>query len=382
MLKFWKKALLVNLAVILAIVASLAIFFATPWGRPALKTMLLVPEVVPNFPVKPLKLFSKKPKIEEVSLKVDGREVKANLYRLPDNKKHPAVVFILGILYSKDNPNVTSTAEILSRSGFVVLVPDLPDFQSGFVWIDSVNTLISSVEFLDKQNFVDQKKIGFAGFCVGASAAIIAAEDERIANKVNFIAAISPYFDLYSTVDAIRGRQIIDDDGSLQSWEPAGLTIETFYKGFINYIADEKERALLTRYFLEEDTDFRITVGELSEEAQDIYEFLINKDSQKLKESWSFIPQGGKELLTLLSPSTKIKQLKAKLFVLNDKKDTFVPRGEGERLAKALPKDQISFTEVDSFEHVNPATRLERWAAIKGLFQHGRYLYNVLSEVS
>jgi len=255
MLKFWKKALLVNLAVILAIVASLAIFFATPWGRPALKTMLLVPEVVPNFPVKPLKLFSKKPKIEEVSLKVDGREVKANLYRLPDNKKHPAVVFILGILYSKDNPNVTSTAEILSRSGFVVLVPDLPDFQSGFVWIDSVNTLISSVEFLDKQNFVDQKKIGFAGFCVGASAAIIAAEDERIANKVNFIAAISPYFDLYSTVDAIRGRQIIDDDGSLQSWEPAGLTIETFYKGFINYIADEKERALLTRYFLEEDTD-------------------------------------------------------------------------------------------------------------------------------
>ena len=34
-MKFWKKAVLINLAVILVLLGSLTVFFATPFGRPA-----------------------------------------------------------------------------------------------------------------------------------------------------------------------------------------------------------------------------------------------------------------------------------------------------------------------------------------------------------
>src|SRR3972149_70071 len=201
-MKFWKKAVLINLAVILVLLGSLTVFFATPFGRPALKTLLLVPEVVPDFPVRPLKYFSREPKVEEVTLKVGDMDIKADLYTPQDNKKHPAVIFTLGVVVTKQDSTVVKFAQSLSRLGFVVLVPDLPDFVSGFVWTDSVETLISAVEFLDRQSFVNRQRIGFAGFCVGSSVSMIAAENEKIADKVAFITAVSPYFNLFSLSEA------------------------------------------------------------------------------------------------------------------------------------------------------------------------------------
>src|SRR3990167_7212787 len=100
-MKFWKKALLINFAVVLVLLGSLAVFFATPWGRPVLKTLLLVPEVVPNFPIRPLKFFSREPTIEEITLKVGDKDIKADLYKPNDNKKHPAVVFTLGTIVTR-----------------------------------------------------------------------------------------------------------------------------------------------------------------------------------------------------------------------------------------------------------------------------------------
>ena len=86
-----------------------------------------------------------------------------------------------------------------------------------------------------------------------------------------------------------------------------------------------------------------------------------------------------KEVFGQISPSTKIDNFKAKLFMLNDKNDTFVPRSEGLELAKKIPKERIYFIEVDSFEHVNPATKLPRWSILKQIWNVGNYVYNVFS---
>jgi len=379
---FRKRPVFFNLSLVLAVGASLIVFFITPWGKPVLQTILLVPEVVPDFPIKPLKFFSKEPQVKEVTIQTGEKEIKADLYRPQDDKKHPSVVFTIGTIITKRDPVVTKFAQSLSRIGFVVLVPDLPDFLQGFVWTDSVNTLISSVEFLYRQPFVEKEKIGFAGFCVGASASIIAAEDEKISDKIAFIAAVSPYFDLFSLSEAVTSRQAENGKGGFEPWEPAELTIESVQKGFINYIPDEKERELLSAYFLGNKIIAKEKIDSLSPKAAYVYSFLSNSNREKMAELWQKIPEDGRQLLRFLSPSTKIERFKAKLYILNDKKDTYVPRIEGEKLTKSLPKKQVYFIEVDSFEHVNPATKLKRWAALKGLFQLGRYLYNVLSQVS
>src|SRR3989344_2041228 len=237
-MNYWKRALSINIKIILTLILLLLIFLISPVGRPAYKAFLLVSESVPNFPIKPLNLLTKNPRVEQIEFRLENKNVNAALYRPAVEGKHPAIIFTLGILFSRDNPNVVKFAQALARTGYVVLVPDLPDFLTGFVWTDSIDTLIASVEYLDGQEFVNKDKIGFTGFCVGGSAAIIASENEKIAKKVNFIATISPYYDLISLSEAVILKQAKVDDEEFITWRPAKLSTETVQKGFINYVPD------------------------------------------------------------------------------------------------------------------------------------------------
>ncbi|OGD83450.1 hypothetical protein A2165_03260 [Candidatus Curtissbacteria bacterium RBG_13_40_7] len=377
-MKFLKRAIFINLAAILVIAVGLTFFFITPIGRPALKTMLLVPEVVPNFPIKPIHYLNKDPQVEEITLQIPQKTIKADLYRPKDNKKHPAIVFSLGTIVTRKSEEVTKFAETLSRMGFVVLVPDLPDFISGFVWTDSVDGLLSSIQFLDTQNFVDKKKMGFAAFCVGASAAIVASEDEKISNKVSFIAAIAPYFSAKEAAEAIILGKAKDSNGSWTDWQPHELSVNTIQTGYIHSVENEAERELMKGHFLTGKKMSGDEIEKLSPETRAIFDFLTNTDDAKFDEIWKRIPDDFKnDVFDYLSPDLKINKLKAKLLILNDKKDTYVPKTEGEKFVKNLPKNQLYLIEVDSFEHVNPTTKLTRLAAIKQLLNLSKYLYRI-----
>jgi len=376
----WKKAILINLAVILAIVAGLAVFFTTPFGQPALKTILLVPEVVPSFPVKPLGWVSKAPAVSEVNLQVGDKEIKADLYRPKDNKEHPAVIFTLGTIVTRKDPAVTKFAQALARTGFVVLLPDLPDFLSGFIWTDSVETLISSVQYLENQEYVVQDRIGLIGFCVGGSVSILAAEDKTISDKVNFIIAVSPYFDTYTSLKAIFTEQI-GEPGNLRSWQSALVTKETLARGFIELVNDQNDREVFRQWFLRRKL-FDTPKLELKEDSRKIFDFITNSDYVRYDQFWENLPQETKAVLLELSPKEKIGNLRANVFILNDKKDTLVPSAEGKQLTESLTRDKVNYLEIDSFEHVRPGTKLPRWAATKQIYRIFGFIYVFFSKVS
>jgi len=376
----FKKKIINALFTLLLLIILVISFLVTPWGRPVGKTILLVPEVIPDFPIRPLKFFSREPTIEEVTLKVGDKDIKADLYKPNDNKTHPAIILTLGVVVTRKDKVITNFAQAISRLGFIVLVPDLPDFLSGFVWTDSVETMVSSVEYLEEQDFVLQDKIGFAGFCVGASASIIAAEDERIADRVAFIAAISPYYDLVSLSEAVVKRQSENEEGKLEMWEPAQLSVDSVRKGFINYVPDDEEKKTLENHFYNNLPLVDEDIEKLSYEGKQIRKFLEYSENKDSRNIWDGFPQEGMNLLNQLSPKNRIDQLEAKLFILSDKQDTFVPRIEGNKFKENVTKDKFYFIEVDSFEHVNPSTNLKRWSVLKQLFYLSRYLYNVLSE--
>lgn len=373
-MKFWKRAILINLAIVLAVVAVLAIFFATPFGRPVFKTILLIPEVLPEFPVKPLKFFSKEPKIEEISLQIPGKEIKADLYRPNDNKRHPGLVVALGTDVTRKNSVLVPVVHALARLGFVVLVPDLPDFISGFVWTDSSEALISSFEFLEKQNFIVNDKMGFFGFCVGGSQSIVVSEDPRISERVSFVIALTPYYNLFSLTEkalagGVRGEYGIE------------ATIKSVQKGFINYIEGEKERQLLLEHFIDGNKLSDEELDGLSSEAKSIYQVLSNQDRENFANLWQTFPPKGKELLSRLSPDTKIDKLKAKLYILYDKGYTFIPKSEAELWEDVPANKKISIVEIQSFQHVTPQPNLPRWELTKLSFQLFVFIYKVFLQL-
>jgi hypothetical protein len=375
MLKFWKKAILTNLAVILTILVSLTLFFMTPWGKPMFKATLLLPEVSPEIPFHPLRIFSKPPIIEEVEIPVNDKKIKADLYRPKDNKKHPGIIVALGTDVTRKNAELIPVARALSRLDYVVLVPDLPDFIAGFVWTDSSEILVSSYSFLENQRFIEKEKMGFLGFCVGGAQAIVAAEDQRISERVSTIVALTPYFNFYTLSEEILAGNVKGEYG-------IEATIKSLQKGFLNYVSDKQEKQLLIDHFLDGKELSSEEINKLSVEAKNIYSFLSNKDKSNFGILWENLPTKGKELLTNLSPDAKISNLKAKLFIVYDKGYTFIPKSQADYWKDIASSHKISISVIQSLEHVKVKPRLPRWELTKLGFQLFIFMSKVLSVIS
>lgn len=380
-MNYWKRALSINIKVILTLVLILIIFSISPFGRGIYKTFLLVSQTAPNFPVRPLEYFAKEPDVSEVSYSRDGVTTIADLYLPGDSRKHPAIILTLGTLVNRKSDAVVDLSNALAKIGYVVLIPELPEFVNGLIWTDSVNSLIASYNYLDSNLNVINSKIGFVGFCAGASVAMVAAENTQIFNKVAFISAISPFYDGNSMVKAtLLNQQILD--GRVEVWRPAKLTQESLNQFFMNVVENQDDKKVLAQYLDSRQNMSEEDFNKLSADSQNIYNFIKNSQAESFESLREQLPKGIKEALSQVSPSNNISRLKAKVLILNDKKDTFVPRSEGFQFVNNLPREQLYFKEVDSFEHVSPATNLPRWAAIRQIWHLGSFLYKFIKETS
>ena len=353
-----------------------------PSGRLIVKTTLIVSEVIPNFPIKIQRFVTSSPIIEERVVETSIGKVKADLYRPNDGKKHPATVLTLGIVVTRKDSQLVKFAQALSREGFVVLAADLPDLTSGVVLNASIEGSVELFEYLSAQDFVDTKRVGFTAFCAGGSIAIVASEDPRIRDQVLYINTLSPYFSLKELFRAAFTGQIIEKNGQTKKWQAEPQTKEAMVNGSLSYYQDEGERAILKAVALREKQPTNEEIASLSDEAMEAYNFYANNEPQRFDQLWEKLPQGAKELAASISPETKIKDLKAKVFILSDLEDRFIPHTEGKKLAKALPENQVIYQEIDSLEHVRPSVRLPRLAASKQVINLYIYLYKILKQIS
>ncbi len=348
-----KKIFWISLSLIIIIL------LISPPGRVAVRAGLLTTEIIPDLPLKPLKIFTKAPIIEEVEITRGSTNLLADIYRPNDKKRHPAVVLTLGAGPDRETPLLVKLAESLARTGLVVLAPDIPRLVAGHVITSATEDAINVFEYLYEQPFVDQEKVGFGGFCVGASVAIVAAEDPRIAKKVAFVNAISPYFNLVELSREIITRQYIKE-GEMVDWEPADLSKEALKKGVVLYFSSEEDRKILDQAIFAKRLPSSDILSGLSEESKKVLTYMQTQDFEKSRQlyekNW---PEQGKQIDAELSPNTNISNLEAKLFILSDTNDVFVPPTHSKKFVENLSEEQVSYTQIDALEHVRPGAKLK-----------------------
>ncbi len=166
-------------------------------GRAAVKAALFVPEILSNSPVRPQAWLVGRPAHTSVMIPMATGEAEADLYLPSASGKHPAVVLFLGVVPAgRNDPRVTSLANALARSNIVVLIP-WSDVMLTSRRLDpnAVDLLVEAFRFLEGHESVKPERIGLAGFCVGASFATLAAQDERIRDRVAYVNSFGGYFD-------------------------------------------------------------------------------------------------------------------------------------------------------------------------------------------
>jgi|GEM_PF-3720141 len=378
-IKLPKKALGKSLVSFLILIFALSIFLLTPWGRVFVKTSLLLSEILPGSPIHPLNLVTKEPIKEEVEITSGAGKVKTDIYRPNDLKRHPTAIFVVAGINPEDKSVVVYTKS-LARLGLIIAVPKIDDLVKGDLKYQSVENLVDTFGFLKAKDFVNSQRIGFFGICAGGTFSLLAGENSKISKDVDFVVTVSPYYDFYSGLFSIFTHRI-NEDGKSYSWNTHQQVTSSVQKLLINSLENEKEKRIVNK-LLEGDVS-QEEIQSLSSDGRAIFDFLSNSNPQKFDQLWNKLPKNLKEnIFPALSPKVQINNLSAKVFILSDGKDTYIPHTESWALAKDLSSDRKDFVELDILEHAQLTKRLPRITTVKQIIELYGFVYRIFLRIS
>ena len=375
------KRIAIGAFVVLLVIALL--FSVPAQGRTALKTALFLPQVLPTIPVKPQEWFTDDPSVKEVNFMTEGGLGVADLYTPVGDGTHGAVLLFLGVNPAgRDDPRVVGLAEGLAQSGVIVMIPWSEKMTEKKVSPGEIDSLVHAYTYLLALDRVDPDRSGMGGFCVGASFATVAAQDERIRDQVRFVNFFGGYYDASDLAASVASESRFHGD-VVEPWAPDKLSVEVVTSHLIDGLSDAGERALLERVFIERDA----IVGEgllstMSAEARAVHRLLSGMSLPEAKELISGLPDSMRSDLDAISPAAGIQNLDARILIMHDREDRLVPSEESRRLANALSeRGDVYHTEFSLFRHVDPTRTVSPPLYARELFKLYLHMYNILREL-
>src|SRR3990167_8198953 len=239
-----EKAGALRTKIIWAILILIVAVIITPWGRAFYKTLIILPEFIPNSPIKTTNLLTRKPAIKEVEFESEDRTIYADIWYHNSSGKHPAAVLHLGVDIDRKDARAQKLANAFARSGIIILVPNIPSLGKRRVLAEAKSDLITSFEYVKSLQNTNTDKVGFIGFCASGGLVILASEDAKISENVSYIVTVNPYFDLSNLYDNITTRKIRDNDGT-HEWQPNFKTVEIYNRETIGLLENKHDQDIL-----------------------------------------------------------------------------------------------------------------------------------------
>jgi hypothetical protein len=172
------------------------------------------------------------------------------------------------------------------------------------------------------------------------------------------------------------------EDGTVRAWEPAPLARSIFSYVLLENVEDPADRALVSRAIVD---GADLSAGErdgLGERARLVYELFSTSDPERVDILLASLPGDLRARLAAVSPSTYASDLRARMYLMHDVDDAFVPFVESRRLAARLPESQRVYTEFSLFAHVVPSRSLETLAFLEEVGKLARHVYLVMLELA
>ena len=346
--------------------AALLVLAATPQGRTAYHALLFISQVTPSLPR--VTLFQGAPERSAVNVPTPEGAREADLYLPPGDGPFAAVVLFLGVAPAgRDDPRVVNLGEGLARAGMATLVYWSPEKAQERVHEPDIANLAAAHRFLRAQPYADPERVGLAGFCVGASFALMAAAHPDARERVSFVNAFGPYDDLERLLFAVATRSQSTPDGAVP-WEPNHLTLRVAQRMMEESVDAERARASPA-----EIADYEAAVASL----------LAGTDAQAAERAIADLPPALLERMARVSPQTHVADVRAPVLLMHDRADDLVPAGGSRRLYAALSEQgDARYTEFSLFQHVDPTRPLPPWEQARELAKLYRHMYAVLRQAS
>ena len=371
------------LVILVTVVLLASLSLATPQGRSAGKTVGLVLHVLPGVPIKSLGWHSGDPTRMEIRYKRSDGYGSADIYMPHGDGVHAAVLLSLGVNPAgRDDPRLINLSEGLARTGMVVMIPWSEDLAEYRISPDEIDDIVHAYKYLLNLKRVDVDRSGMAGFCVGASLATVAAQDDRIAEQVKFINFFGGYFDARNLLKAVLSQTRFGNNGK-EMWIPSDQAKEVVARHLIRLVPLEEERQFLNERFLSVGGIERIDTTALSQTASIVHQLLSGVSYEVADDLINDLPKTVHEDLLAISPTQNLDSLRAKMMIMHDMNDANVPSEESRLLAQAIKSNNdVAHTEFRFFRHMDPEEPVGVITKSVDAFKLFMHLYQVVRYAS
>jgi pimeloyl-ACP methyl ester carboxylesterase len=295
------------------------------------------------------------PERHTVTYTVDTRQRRSDLYLPADGPPQAGIVMVAGVVpLGNRDPRLIAFAETLARARFAVLAPEMPGFRALQVSPQDPRIVADAVAHLaDRPDLAPEGRLGIAAFSFSVGLALLAALEEDVRNRVQFVLGIGGYYDLPATIAYFTtGYMTLDGEREYLAPDPYGKLI--FARSSLPYLSDLRDRktlAEMVRRRLEDPAaDIASLAPRLGSEGGAVYGLLTNTDPDRVPALIGSLPPGIRQLIVALSLHNKdLSHLKARLILVHGKDDVIIPYTQSIALARALPSEQV---ELFVIEHV------------------------------
>ena len=322
---------------------------------PGLRTASALASVVPGNPPTLLKLRPS-PRVTTVAYTTrDGFEVLADLYEPSDARNGPAIVLVNGVVpEGRAYEPLVGFADGLARTGFAVLVPDALDYQNYRVFPEDIGALVRGFQVLQARPSVDPGRVGFIGFSMGGSLAMVAASDPEISEHVALVATIGAYYSLDAMLRAVTTTSVQTSD-DFQTYVPDSYVWLVTRNTLLSAIPDDHDQEALFHLFTLQTPDPdpeelpKWDLAAFGAPARGVYDLFTNRDPAAVTPLMNRVRLAMPGVLESISPDANIERLRAPVALLHDRGDLYVPAQESGRIFERLggePRAQLAVLDV------------------------------------
>jgi pimeloyl-ACP methyl ester carboxylesterase len=302
---------------------------------------------------------------------------------------YPTVVFVNGATpIGREEPAVERLARGLARAGYRVLVPDLPGLREGEISAHTVSATVEVIRSTAPAAETRGGKVGLVGVSVGASLALLAAEDPDLAGLISTGAGIAPYTDLKNALRLATTGTYYNGERLVPYDSRPYLTL-IVARSMAHQLPGEDREAVLEilppieAYHPPKDeapdpfADLRELPPEtFGREARPLIALLTNRDPERFDELYAALVPETQEQIERLSPIEKAGRLDVPVELASGPEDAYFPVYESFALASSAPDVRVTVTPVLS--HADPEISPR---TLSGLLDFNGFVVRTLREI-
>jgi pimeloyl-ACP methyl ester carboxylesterase len=271
----------------------------------------------------------------------------------------PAVVFVNGATRrGRHHPHVRRLARGLARAGYVAVVPDLPGLRKGEITVRTAMRTIAVVHAVSERPDVEEGRVALFGVSVGASLALLAAEEPGLARRVSVVAGIAPYTNIVEVI-RIATTGFYRADGRLLPYEAESFLSLVVARSLAAALLPGRDRSRLLGRLRAVDDDAPAPLGvlrgpwtsELGRRARSVVILLRNRDPRRFDRLYARLPRSFRARMRRLSPIVAARGLRAPVEIASAPHDKYFPLSESRGLARQA---QVRITVTSTLEHAIP----------------------------